>query len=103
MLKVCTQCSHTWEEFKLKGVLGCPKCYSAFSEELRKFFAGYQGQIRHDRTNKLSPPTQKTHTRSDELISLREKLANAIIKENFEEAAALKKQIYQLETNNELD
>jgi protein arginine kinase activator len=103
---VCTHCGFTWEEYRARGLLGCPHCYEGFGDALQAdiawlhqalAFAGPaeagspDGQPlpapQEARKAAAAPPDPET------LARWRERLAEAVRAENYEEAGRLKRLI----------
>jgi protein arginine kinase activator len=87
----CPICGLTQADFKKTGRLGCPGCYDAFAEGLQGLLKSMHKGTRHvgKRPGQSPAPTLVT----DDLAPLRERLAEAIRLENYEEAARLRDEI----------
>jgi protein arginine kinase activator len=82
-------------EFRNTGRLGCPHDYQEFREELSPLLENIHGETRHcGKTPRRYPQNKQTQS---ELVQLRNRLKNAVSKEDYEEAARLRDQIKQLE------
>lgn len=86
----CPACGLTYEQFLVRGFLGCSECYSAFREPLRPLLAHIHGTDVHSgkapkiiRANKTS--AEKAN-RIDTLLDMKEKLKAAVENEDFEQA-----------------
>jgi protein arginine kinase activator len=84
----CAYCGTSQAEFRTSGRLGCAHCYGAFTESLRELVKRVHGEARHvgrryEPPNPADPPRRTVAT-------LREELAEAIAREEFERAAALR-------------
>ena len=98
----CAQCGLTYEDFKKTGRLGCGECYTAFKTNLTALLKKIHGATQHIcKTPGEEPPKEiknitgaKYH---EELQETKTGLQNAIKKEEFEEAAALRDKIKFLE------
>jgi protein arginine kinase activator len=91
----CPQCGIKFLEFRNTGRLGCPHDYQAFREELTPLLESIHGETRHcGKTPRRLPQNRQTQS---ELIQLRNRLKQAIGKEDYEEAARLRDRIRQLE------
>jgi len=91
----CPACGLTAAEFKVRGRLGCPRCYDVFRSALITVLERVHDETCHRGRapgQGSSPPTA-----SDILADLRQKLADAVGRENYEEAASLRDQIRQQE------
>jgi protein arginine kinase activator len=91
----CPQCGIKFVEFRNTGRLGCPHDYQEFREELTPLLENIHGETRHvGKTPRRLPQNKQTQT---ELIQLRNRLKQAINKEDYEDAARLRDQIKTLE------
>lgn len=87
----CAGCRMTLSEFKSKGMLGCPRCYRTFEKEIELLLRQVRGsaeyrakecRLKHDTVNDAASIT-----------ILQGALDDAIKKEDFERAAALRDEI----------
>jgi protein arginine kinase activator len=91
----CPLCGIKFVEFRNTGRLGCPNDYHEFREELTPLLENIHGETRHcGKTPRRQPQSKQTQS---ELISLRNRLKQAIGKEDYEEAARLRDRIKTLE------
>src|SRR5262249_51026160 len=91
----CPQCELKFVEFRNSGRLGCPHDYQEFREELTPLLENIHGETKHcGKTPRRQPQNKQTQS---ELMQLRNKLKQAIHKEDYEEAAKLRDVIRQLE------
>ena len=91
----CPLCGIKFVEFRNTGRLGCPNDYHEFREELTPLLENIHGETRHcGKTPRRQPQTKQTQS---ELIQLRNRLKQAVDKENYEEAARLRDRIRTLE------
>jgi protein arginine kinase activator len=81
----CNACGTTFSEVQRSGLVGCPQCYSVFSDYILK-----------DK-NKSHKRTGKTSKGSEFIERLEKKLKKAVESEDFEEAAQLRDKIKDLE------
>jgi protein arginine kinase activator len=91
----CAYCGTSQQDFRSSGRLGCAHCYGAFTESLRELVQRVHGEARHtgrryEPPNPASPPLRSA-------ASLRDELAEAIAREEFERAAALRDALRGLE------
>ena len=104
----CPGCGMTYTDFKKLGRFGCSQCYEAFKRLLYPLFKTIHGTTHHIGKKPKEPKVQrhrpaevkakvKIKTEEDELKELKERMAKAIQKEEFEEAAALRDKIRALE------
>jgi protein arginine kinase activator len=91
----CPTCEMSYEEFKKIGRLGCPHCYDAFASQLERLLKRIHGDNRHQGKGPME--AAQSAQAADGLERLREKLAQAVAEEAFEEAAQLRDHIRVLE------
>lgn len=89
----CPSCGMTYPDFKKIGRFGCSECYNAFRKYLPSLLKRIHGSSRYVG----NIPEKKKATEVDELEKLRQKLQEAIEKEEFEEAAKIRDKIRALE------
>ena len=92
-LQVCLRCGFTLDEFRARGLLGCPDCYDQLGAAL------YAELLhRHPGLHRVPAPADAIPLSSDvpgadEVAGLRERLGDALRGERYEEAAALRREI----------
>ncbi|PCI92954.1 hypothetical protein COB11_06230 [Candidatus Aerophobetes bacterium] len=108
----CEKCSTSYETFSLDGTLGCPECYSIFSDLITKKLKT-EGLIPDKMQNILNknehihlhlgkgPNEHLNSTISTQVTDLNEALNDALQRENYEQAAELRDQIKQLVENTD--
>lgn len=89
----CPVCGFTQADFKKAGRLGCPACYQTFSEPLVGLLKTMHKGTRH--VGKVPESLRQSRDLADRLKQLQRKLAKAIEREDFEEAAILRDEIKQ--------
>lgn len=90
----CPRCGFTQADFKKAGRLGCPDCYKTFAEGLEGLLKTMHKGTRH--VGKVPDALRQTRELSDRLKTLQKRLAKAVQDENFEQAAALRDEIKQM-------
>lgn len=97
----CPKCGLTYEQFIVRGYLGCSECYSAFREPLKLLLAHIHGSDIHlgkapkiIRGKKTSAGNARKTNRIDTLLDMKEKLKTAVEKEDFGQAAQLRDKIH---------
>ena len=91
----CPLCGLKFVEFRNSGRLGCPHDYQEFREELVPLLENIHGETKHcGKSPRRLPHNKQTQS---ELIQLRNRLKQAVTKEDYEEAARLRDRIRQLE------
>ena len=89
---VCTHCGHTWDEYRARGLLGCPHCYAAFGEALQADIGWLHQALAFAASEAAgSPAGAPAGPDPETLARWREQLAEAVRAENYEEAARLKR------------
>lgn len=91
----CPSCGYRYSEFVDSGRLGCPDCYQAFREELIPLIRRLHGSTQH--RGKVPARAGRNLRRQQDLERLREELRQAVAKEQFERAAALRDRIREME------
>jgi len=91
----CPNCSMNYLEFQSKGRLGCPEDYDVFSELIEPLLEKIHGASRHVGKSPLSGGFVSEE--SVKLTLLKRQLAAAVEEERYEDAAALRDEIRQLE------
>ena len=89
----CPRCGFTQADFKKAGRLGCPDCYTTFSEALESLLKTMHKGTRH--VGKVPENLRQSRDLSDRLKLLQKRLAKAIEAEDFEQAAVLRDEIKQ--------
>jgi protein arginine kinase activator len=101
----CPDCGMSWQEFKDTGLLGCPKDYDLFLNQLNGVVERAQQGATHHTGKAVEVHGGPGRARKDdavklrqtELNKLRKELARAIEDESYERAAQLRDQIKTLE------
>jgi protein arginine kinase activator len=93
---VCPQCGFTQPDFKKTGRLGCAVCYETFGEGLASILKDMHKGTSHK--GKVPPRLAQKQIVAIQVSDLRKELQKAISDEKYEEAASLRDQISQLET-----
>ena len=94
-VRKCPLCGALFEDIAESGLLGCPTCYAAFSEELIHVIRATHGPLAHK--GRVSAGQRAKMERSARLESLRSHLADAVSAEEYEKAATLRDEIRRLE------
>jgi protein arginine kinase activator len=94
---VCSKCQMVYDEFREKGWLGCPYCYSSFEKEIDKLLIQVHGTCHHKGKHYRAVSGALPDT--DDLVFLRKELDNAIRNEKFERAAAIRDKINSIFSN----
>lgn len=97
--KTCRFCGRRIEEVLTTSNLGCIHCYDEFRDEINDFLQNYQLSSVHKGKIPKSCPTDLKVGRK--ILDLKDKLQEALILENYEEAAILRDKIRDLEVKND--
>ena len=92
----CKECGMTLDEFRRKGRLGCPDCYTTFGEQVGELLERVHGARRHQ--GRLPGVSNEDVDRLQRLADLRHRLDSAVREEDYEAAARLRDEIRSLET-----
>lgn len=93
--KACPVCGITFHEFRHQGRLGCPHDYLFFEKELEPLLVNIHGDKRH--AGKQPVVGQQNTDDQTELIRLRREMQDAVDREDYETASALRDRIRQAE------
>lgn len=92
----CPQCGFTMADLKKVRRFGCGVCYVTFRDEVNQMVRGmHKGPIH---CGKVPDGLMEMHQRNLRLEDLRARLDQAVTSEHYEEAAGLRDEIRQLET-----
>ena len=94
--RTCPDCGITYAEFRAMGRLGCPRDYEVFLGEMVPLLE----RIHHGGSQHIGKSPASTDGRSEaerELIGLRRALAEAVQREQYEEAARIRDRIRVVE------
>ena len=91
----CPKCNMSLAQFSKSGKLGCPACYEAFRPYLNEVLKSIHANTEH--TGKISKNANEKIKLRRELESLKKELADAIEKQDFENAATIRDKIKALE------
>jgi len=92
----CPRCGFTWEQFRKKGLLGCPYDYEVFEKILLPLIE----KAHNDKTThcgKMPLKTPADTKKQIQLLTLRQQLDAAVQNEDYELAAKLRDKINQSE------
>ena len=87
----CPECGISFEEFRAKGRLGCPRDYEVFAKELAPLLEKIHGAQKH--AGRLPRGLVPDAGREERLRRLRRDLARAVKDEQYEEAARIRDEI----------
>ncbi len=92
----CQHCGFTHAQFKKTGRLGCSKCYQVFGSGLESLLKAMHKGTQH--VGKVPARHRALLEQHYELDRLRTELDEAVEREAFEEAAGLRDQILEIES-----
>jgi protein arginine kinase activator len=104
---VCKSCGVSFMDYSRENKLGCPDCYQYLGESLASIIAGYHGATRHTGKHPNNPTgiAAETFTKAARVVNMRKSveelkgmLSRAVFEERYEEAAALRDKIREMET-----
>ena len=92
----CPECGMTWEEFRKRGRLGCPKDYEVFKKPLQDLLQRMHGSVEH--AGRSPGVSQDQLARRQRMNELKRDLDSAIRDEAYEQAAQIRDKLKSLET-----
>ncbi len=92
----CPGCGLNFNEFRQRGLLGCPDCYRAFDKALTPLIQRAHENATHH-VGKAPRDVDRSQRRQYELMDLRRRLRTAVEIEDYEEAAGIRDRIKELE------
>ena len=94
--KKCPTCGCSYSDIAREGRVGCADCYTAFEKELERTIRSVHGTTAH--TGAVPSRHRAKKARAEELKRMKMAMQEAIGKEDFERAAALRDDIRRLES-----
>ena len=92
----CESCGLTFGDFREHTLLGCPDCYTAFEDQLGPLLErAHEGGSQH--VGKIPHRAGSGQARQEQLMQLRGRLDEAVVREDYELAARLRDDIGRLE------
>lgn len=98
-IAVCEKCGTSYEDFQKTGKLGCDNCYEVYRDSITPLLKRIHGNVEHH--GKFPGKVSKNIQASKEVEKLKELLARAVEKEEYEEAAKIRDRIKSLEVGRE--
>ncbi len=92
---VCKACGKSYKEFREKNMLGCDKCYYYFKDNLVSIIKRNQNSIEH--IGKIPKREGKIIRKKKKIKRLKTNIEEAISIEDYEKAAVLRDEIFNLE------
>jgi protein arginine kinase activator len=91
---VCTHCGFTWGEYRVRGLLGCPHCFTGFGSGLEADLLWlHRGSFREAASPAGAEESRVADLRSGNQAQWKVQLAEALRREKYEEAARLRRLI----------
>jgi len=97
--RTCPVCGVTFYEFRHVGRLGCPHDYICFSQELEPLIMNIHGATEH--VGKRPQHGDHSTDHQTRLIQLRREMKEAVEREDYEQASAIRDEIRRLERKHE--
>lgn len=96
----CDECGMTYQEFRVKGRLGCCRCYEAFEEGLAPLLEKVHGSSHYvgPSPGVGSQRERLSAAHEQELLEQQRRLTRLIKGEDYEEAARVRDRIRELES-----
>jgi protein arginine kinase activator len=92
----CPECGYDYSDFRNIGRFGCPECYRSFEAQLNPLLRHIHGGTQH--TGKTPVRLGGKSASRQKALQLKEELARAIDRENYERAAELRDEIRRLDS-----
>jgi len=96
----CNVCGMSFDDFKRTGKIGCANCYNVFRDNLIPILRRLHGSTEH--TGKIPAKTARSIQNENVVERLKQELAEAISKEEYERAAELRDRIRELENTGNM-
>ena len=98
----CSKCGNTFSDIVRSGKVGCSECYKTFYDKLLPSIQRIHGRIKHNGKQAAAVEITDVPVETKEenpLEKLKQELADAIEKQEFEQAAVIRDKIKELENN----
>ena len=96
--RVCPACHANWDQIKTSGRIPCPSCWRTFAKQIRDEFLACEYALNHVGS---APAVSKLSNAESVRAVLERELKEAIAREDYHEAAALKKKLDGLDAEKE--
>ena len=99
---VCSGCGLSYADFEHTGRLGCAQCYRDFGEMLKPSLQRIHGRTQHAgrKPKGFAPDPLTLH--NQRVAQLRKQMDEAVVDENFEEAARIRDELRALTEKQEV-
>jgi len=94
----CPACHFTLADYQKVGRLGCSQCYYAFNQEIEPRLPTLHKGLKHE--GRVPEGMVAVEQMREEIAALKVALQQAILAEDYEEAANLRDRIQKIETKN---
>ena len=98
--KKCSNCGLTYADFVRTGKLGCSQCYEAFHNQIKPLLNRLHGHFKH--MGKIPASIRIQADRIQKIEEIKNRLKQAVLKEEYEKAAELRDQIIEEEKRVQL-
>lgn len=97
---ICPNCGFSQGDFKKTGRMGCSECYEVFAENLGGLLKAMHKGMQHvGKTPTSFEPSEDGETVGENRIeALQRELESSIAEENYEQAARIRDEMRQIET-----
>jgi protein arginine kinase activator len=92
----CPGCGLTYQQFKMRGRLGCARCYRVFHRALEPLLEKIHDASRHRGKYPSHTPAPVEPGLAQKMSDLNRRLDEAKLTENYEDAARLRDEIHRL-------
>lgn len=96
--KKCPDCGCSYSEIEKSGKVGCPTCYTVFEDELSRLIRSLHGTTAH--AGAVPSRHRAKQVLAQQIKQKKAALREAVQKEDYERAAALRDEIRALEAEN---
>ncbi len=102
-VKRCGKCGSSFNDIVKEGKLGCADCYRTFFDKLQPILQRIHGKVQYSGKS-ATPPKDKIKPKDEQsekkakIAALRSLIAEAVKKEDYEQAAKLRDEIKALES-----
>lgn len=98
----CSKCGTSFGEIVKSGKIGCADCYEKFYDMLVPSIQRIHGKTRHNgKTVEIKQEQKPEETLEEKIEKLKNRLSEAVEKQEFEDAARLRDEIKSLEKGAE--
>ncbi|MBQ8228832.1 MAG: UvrB/UvrC motif-containing protein [Clostridia bacterium] len=97
----CQKCGNTFGDIVRSGKVGCSECYKTFYDKLLPSIQRIHGRIKHNGKQVSAVESTVIHAKEiqeNPIEQLKKELADAIEKQEFEQAAVIRDKIKELES-----